>query len=519
MEYDRLEGIVKTAVETGGHGMEVSSRTDLNPHEHTLDPEDWEAFRTLAHQMVDDMIDQTRALRGQPAWQSPPLAVKEAILEEPLPVDGQSPEQAYADYLRLVQPYTNGNRHPRAWGWVRGNGTPLAAMAEMLAAGINPHLGGGDQSPTYVEERCLQWLAQVMGMPFTATGILTSGGTMANLLGLAVARHAKAGFDLRAEGFQGHAQLMVYASSEAHMWAGNAMDLLGLGSRNLRTLPVDAGFRIDLAALRQQIREDRAAGLQPIAVIGNAGTVNTGAVDDLEALAALCREEHLWFHVDGAFGALLKLSPRYAPLVRGLEQADSLAFDLHKWMYLPFEIGCVLVANGEEHRAAFASTASYLEGATRGILATGLIFADRGIELTRGFKALKLWMALKAHGLNAFRDLIEQNMAQAEYLERRIEEEPELELLAPRSMNIVCYRYCSPRVRDEETANALNRELVLRLQESGEFVVSGTVLGGRYALRIANTNHRSRVQDFEDLVQWSLKLGREIAGEGSAARS
>jgi glutamate/tyrosine decarboxylase-like PLP-dependent enzyme len=506
-------------VEAGGHGAKISSRTDLNPHEHTLDPADWEAFRALAHRMVDDMIDQTRALRGQPAWQPPPAAVKDAILQEPLPLKGQSLEQAYADYLHLVQPYTNGNRHPRAWGWVRGNGTPMAAMAEMLAAAINPHLGGGDQSPTYVEERCLQWLAQVMGMPSTTTGILTSGGTMANLLGLAVARHARAGFDLRAEGLAAHAPLTVYASSETHMWAGNAMDLLGLGSRHLRTLPIDESYRMDLTELRRLIREDRAAGLQPIAVIGNAGTVNTGAVDDLEALAAFCREEELWFHVDGAFGALLKLSPHHASLVRGLEQADSLAFDLHKWMYLPFEIGCVLVANGEEHRAAFASTASYLEGAKRGILATGLIFADRGVELTRGFKALKLWMALKAHGLNAFSEMIEQNMEQARYLERRIQEEPELELLAPRSMNIVCYRYRGVGESDEESLNALNRELVLRLQESGEFVVSGTVLKGRYALRIANTNHRSRLQDFEDLVQWSLKIGREIEAEGCAAPS
>jgi len=510
---------VKSAVEAGGHGKEALSRTDLNPHERTLDPEDWEAFRALAHRMVDDMIEQTRALRTQPAWQPPPAEVKKAILEEPLPREGQSAGQAYADYLQLVQPYTNGNRHPRAWGWVRGNGTPMAAMAEMLAAAINPHLGGGDQSPTYVEERCLQWLAQVMGIPATATGILTSGGTMANLLGLAVARHARAGFDVRAEGLAAHAPLTVYASSEAHMWAGNAMDLLGLGSDHLRSIPVDEEFRIDLAALRRKIREDRAAGLQPIAVIGNAGTVNTGAVDDLEALAALCHEENLWFHVDGAFGALLKLSPRHASLVRGLEQADSLAFDLHKWMYLPFEIGCVLVANGEEHRAAFASTASYLEGAKRGILATGLIFADRGIELTRGFKALKLWMALKAHGLDAFSEMIEQNMAQAEYLERRVEEEPELELLAPRRMNIVCFRYRGAGAGDDERLNALNRELVLRLQESGEFVVSGTVLRGRYALRIANTNHRSRLQDFEDLVQWSLKLGRAIEAENQAVRS
>lgn len=497
---------MKTAAEEAVGGAVKEARRS----EQTLDPEDWEAFRALAHRMVDDMVDQTRGLRDQPAWEQPPTEVKRAIKGEPLPLEGQSAEQVYEDFLRMVQPYTSGNRHPRAWGWVRGNGTPLAAMAEMLAASMNAHLGGGEQSPTFVEERCLEWLAEVMGMPAGTTGILVSGGTMANLLGLAVARDARAGFDVREAGLAGDGRLAVYASSETHMWARKSMDVLGMGARQLRMIPVDEGFRIDLAALREQIDRDRAEGLRPIAVIGNAGTVNSGAVDDLPALAAMCREENLWFHVDGAFGALLKLSDRYAPLVRGAELADSLAFDLHKWMYLPFEIGCLLVADAAAHRAAFASTASYLEGNTRGMLATGLIFSDRGIELTRGFKALKLWMTLKTFGVRAVAAQIEQNMEQAQFLERRVQEEPELELMAPRRMNIVCFRYRGKGPRDEERSNGLNRELVIRLQESGEFVVSGTVLRGSYVLRIANTNHRSRMQDFEDLVQAVLRIGRDL---------
>ncbi len=497
---------MKTAAEEAvGSAVKEAPRA-----ERTLDPEDWEAFRLLAHRMVDDMVDQTRGLREQPAWEQPPTEVKRAIKDEPLPLEGQSAERVYEDYVRLVQPYTSGNRHPRAWGWVRGNGTPLAAMAEMLAASINAHLGGGEQSPTFVEERCLQWLAEVIGMPASTTGILVSGGTMANLLGLAVARDARAGFDVREEGMAGNGRLAVYASSETHMWARKSMDVLGMGARQLRMIPVDESFRIDLAALREQVRRDRGAGLRPIAVIGNAGTVNSGAVDDLPALAGLCREENLWFHVDGAFGALLKLSDRYAPLVRGAELADSLAFDLHKWMYLPFEIGCLLVADAAAHRAAFASTASYLEGNRRGMLATGLIFSDRGIELTRGFKALKLWMTLKTFGVRAISAQIEQNVEQAQFLEGRVEEEPELELMAPRRMNIVCFRYRGKGPRDEELSNALNRELVIRLQESGEFVVSGTELRGRYVLRIANTNHRSRMQDFEDLVRAVVRIGREL---------
>lgn len=503
-------------MKTAAEAAVGSAANKMHEANQTLDPEDWEAFRALAHRMVDDMLDHTRGLRAEAAWQQPPSDVKQAIRNEPLPLDGQGLEQVYEDFLQLVRPYTSGNRHPRAWGWVRGNGTPLAAMAEMLAASMNAHLGGGEQSPTFVEERCLQWLTEVMGMPATTTGILVSGGTMANLLGLAVARDACAGFNVRQEGLAGSAQLMVYASSETHMWAGKSMDVLGMGAQQLRSIPVDEDFRINVAALRQQIHADRDAGLRPIAVIGNAGTVNSGAVDDLPALAALCREEKLWFHVDGAFGALLKLSDRYAPLVSGVELADSLAFDLHKWVYLPFEIGCLLVADGAAHRAAFSSTASYLEGNTRGMLATGLLFSDRGIELTRSFKALKLWMTLKTFGLRKMAAQIEQNMEQAQFLERRVQEEPELELLVPRRMNIVCFWYSGSAPRDEEFSNALNRELVIRLQESGEFVVSGTELGGRYVLRIANVNHRSRMQDFEDLVQATLRIGRELNAVVSA---
>ncbi len=384
-------------------------------------------------------------------------------------------------------------------------------LADMLASGINPHMGGGNQSPALVEEQTLRWLAELMGMPAETSGLLTSGGTMANLIGLAVARHAKAGFDIRREGLQGdHPRLLIYGSTETHSWAEKAIELFGLGRENYRRIPVNAAHQVDTEQLRSQIRADKAAGHRPIAVIGNCGTVNTGAVDDLPALAALCREEDLWFHVDGAFGALLKLSERYRHLVRGAELADSLAFDLHKWVYLPFEIGCVLVRDPEAHTAAFATRASYIEASQGGILGPGLRFADRGIELTRGFKALKLWMSLKTHGVEAYAALIEQNVAQSAHLEALVRSHPRLELLAPRPMNVVCFRYRAPRL-DEAALNTLNRRLVIALQESGGFIVSGTVLDGRYAIRMANTNHRSRMEDFDALAAAVVELGDALA--------
>ena len=335
---------------------------------------------------------------------------------------------------------------------------------------------------------------------------------MANLLGVAVARNTRAGFSVRREGLQGdHPRLLVYASTETHSWSQKAVELLGLGTESLRSIAVDDGYRINLKQLEAKIQEDLASGYRPIAVIGNCGTVNTGAIDDLEALADLCQRHEIWFHVDGAFGALLKLTSAHAHLVRGIERADSLAFDLHKWMYMPFEIGCILIRDPQAHTAAFATHANYLESTDRGIMAGGFPFADRGVELTRNFKALKLWMSLKTHGVDAFAALVEQNVEQSAHLESLIHADPELELMAPRVMNIVCFRYVpADRRLSEADLNDLNRELLLRVQESGLYVVSGTLLDGRYAIRVANTNHRSRMEDFDALAIDCVLLGRGI---------
>ncbi len=269
-------------------------------------------------------------------------------------------------------------------------------------------------------------------------------------------------------------------------------------------------MRVD--ELQRAIAEDRAAGLRPFCVVGTAGTVNTGATDDLEALAAVCRREGLWFHVDGAFGALAYWSEELRPAVKGMELADSLAFDLHKWGSLPFEVGCVLVRDAAVHRAAFASTASYLAVMDRGPVAGGLVFADRGIELTRGFKALKVWMSLKAHGVDLFRGLVEQNVRQAQYLGALIEAEETLELMAPVALNIVCFRYVAGGL-DEPALNELNKEVLLRVQESGVAVPSSTVLQGRFAIRAALVNHRSRREDYEMLVRAVVDAGRAVAAE------
>jgi glutamate/tyrosine decarboxylase-like PLP-dependent enzyme len=478
--------------------------------EETLDPTDWESFRTLAHRMVDDSLDFLKTLGHRRPWEPMPEDVRNAITSEPLPRQPQSAERAYDDFVTNVLPFTNGNRHPRFWGWIQGNGTPLGMMADMLAAGMNPHCAGLDQAPKLVELQVIAWLAELMGFPRDSSGVLVSGGTMANVLGLAVARHARAGFNVRELGMHGaEERLTVYASSEVHSWAQKAVELLGMGNASLRRVPVDGEFRIRVDALRDMIAADRLAGVRPICVIGTAGTVNSGATDDLDALADLCAAENLWFHVDGAFGALARLVPSLAPALKGMERADSLAFDLHKWMYLPYEIACVLVRDRAVHEATFSVTPSYLVDEGRGVIAGGLPFADRGVELTRNFKALKVWLSLKAEGVDKFARVIAQNVEQARRFAERIVKVPNVVLSAPVSLNVVCFRVAPPAMSPEQQ-DALNKELLLRIQETGLAIPSGSRIGGRYVLRVACTNHRSVWADFEALAEGIEKLNAEL---------
>ncbi len=480
--------------------------------EETLDPADWEELRALGHRMLDDMVDYLRDVRDRPVWQ-PPTPAAHALIAGPLPRDPSPAGAVYDDFRAAILPFPTGNTHPRFWGWVMGTGTPFAMLADMLASGMNAHVAGYDQAASHVERQALDWLKELLGFPLGAGGLLVGGGSMANLLGVATARHARAGFDIRANGLQAdHPALVLYASTETHSWVQKAAELLGIGTANLRRIAVDAEFRMDPAALRAAIAADRAAGRRPFCVVGTAGTVNTGATDDLVALREICDAEGLWLHVDGAFGALAALSPAHRDRVAGLGGADSLAFDLHKWMYLPFEAGCVLVRDAAVQRAAFALTPSYLRPVGRGPAAGPMEFADVGVDLSRGFRALRVWMSLRHHGSDTFGRLIGQNIEQARYLAARIDAEQELELLAPVAMNVVCFRYVpTGPTRAGDALDALNTEVLLRLQESGVAVPSSTSIGGRFAIRVAITNHRSRRADFDLLVSEVLAHGRAVA--------
>lgn len=486
-----------------------------NPEE-SLDPADWQAMRELGHRMVDDMMTYLERVRERPVWQPIPEEVQRQF-KQPLPLTPQGPEQAYQDFLAYVLPHPMGNIHPRFWGWVIGTGTPLGMLAEMLAAGMNPNVGGGNHIAPQVEAQVLDWCREMLGFPEGASGLLVSGGSMANLVGLTVARNTKAGFDIRQEGLQASPSPMtVYGSRQMHSSVQKAVELLGLGSKALRQIQVNGDFQIDLGALETAIANDRAAGYQPFCIVGNAGTVNTGAIDDLDMLATICEREGLWFHVDGAFGALAVLSPALRPSLRGMERADSLAFDLHKWMYMPYEAGCTLVRREEDHRRAFSLTPDYLTRAERGLAAGATWLSDYGIQLSRGFRALKAWMSMKEHGIHTYGRLIQQNIDQARYLAGLVQAAPELELLAPVPLNIVCFRFVADGLEDSGL-NALNTELLIQLQELGIAVPSSTTLNGRFAIRVAITNHRSRREDFDLLVREVVRLGKSLMLERDRA--
>jgi glutamate/tyrosine decarboxylase-like PLP-dependent enzyme len=388
-------------------------------------------------------------------------------------------------------------------------------LAEMLAAGLNANLGGRDHMPIEVERQIVEWTRQMFGLPATASGIFVTGTSMANLMAVLVARTSALGKEARRKGVgEAGALLTAYTSKAAHGCISKAMDIAGLGSDALRSIAVDDSYRMDIGALRVQIARDRAVGLDPFLVVASAGTVDIGAIDDLAAIAELCREEELWFHVDGAFGALAMLAPELAPLLEGIEHADSIALDFHKWGQVPYDAGFLLVRDGEKHRDAFAAPAAYLRRETRGLAAGSSWPCDLGVDLSRGFRALKTWFTLKTYGVDKLGAVIARCCALARYLQARIEAEPRLELLAPVNLNIVCFRY---RAADADTVNG---EIVVGLQESGIAAPSTTILDGKLAIRAAIVNHRTDVGDIDRLVAAVLEFGaRRSSGASDRAEA
>ena len=467
----------------------------------TLDPQNWDDIRAQGHRMLDDMLDYISNIRERPVWQPIPDEVRGRFRAD-LPVKPSGLDEVYREFADFIVPYATGNVHPGFMGWVHGGGTPVGMLAEMLAAGLNANLGGRDHIPIEVENQVVEWTRQMFGFPSEASGIFVTGTSMANLMAVLVARTAMLGQDGRQRGIGNEGALLTaYTSSAAHGCVKQAMDLAGFGTDALRCIGTDRSHRIDVAALRARIALDRNTGLTPFLVVGSAGTVDIGAIDDLVALSALCREQGLWFHVDGAFGALGILSPMLAPRLAGIERADSIAFDFHKWGQVPYDAGFLIVRDGDRHRQTFSSPAAYLRRETRGLAAGSLWPCDLGVDLSRGFRALKTWFTLKAYGTEKLGAVITRTCALASYLEARILAEPRLELLAPVQLNIVCFRY---RAADPDKVNG---EIVIDIQESGIAAPSTTLLEGQIAIRAAIVNHRTDTCDLDALVAAVIRFG------------
>ena len=474
----------------------------------SLDPDDWAEARAVAHRMVDDAIAHLTEVRQRAVWQPLPEETK-AQYQTDVPQDPTPLAEIYDGLRATLMRYPMGNVHPRFFGWYMGSSNFTGALADFLAAIDGSNLGGGDTAAAATDLQVVDWLRDLMGFPAGAGGTLTSGGSMANLVGLTVARNAMAGVDVRLEGVADLPRpLRFYASDQVHSAHQKSMEMLGLGSKALRQVPTDDDFRMDVATLARMIAEDRAAGLQPACVIATAGTTNSGSIDDLVAIGALCKREGIWFHIDGCIGAFLRMAPTSRALVAGLEHADSLALDPHKWLQTPFDCGCALVRDGKRQYDSFTLHGDYLQVTTRGILA-GPFMADYSFELSRGFRALKLWMALKEHGVARFGALIDQHVAIAHAFANRVRAEPRLELMAPAPINIVCFRYRGTGGTEAEL-HALNHEIMLRIQESGVAMPTDTTLRGRYSLRAAIVNHRTRPEDLELLMAEVLRHGAAL---------
>jgi glutamate/tyrosine decarboxylase-like PLP-dependent enzyme len=472
-------------------------------------------FRSLGHQLVDRVADFMQSLPKMPltSGESPP-AIREALdASRSLPERGSDPAALIESTANLLIAHSLFNSHPRFWGYITASAAPIGILGDFLASAVNQNTGAWFLSPmaSEIEAQTVRWIAELLDFPTNCGGLLVSGGNMANMVCFWAARQAKAGWDARAEGLTaGKARrLRVYCSKETHTWVQKAADLSGVGTEGVRWIPTDDQLRMNSAMLREQIRADLEAGDRPFLVVGTAGSVSTGAVDPLPELAAICRENDLWFHVDGAYGGLAAMLPQATSDLRGLREADSVAVDPHKWLYAPIEAGCALVRDEARLREAFAYHPTYYHFGVEAIN-----YVDYGPQNTRGFRALKVWLALQHVGRQGYVEMLSDDIQLAVELHRRAAEHPELQACT-QALSITTFRFVPPGLQDggaaaEDYLNRLNTELLTRLQNSGEAYVSNAVIDGKFVLRACIVNFRTSPADIEALPEIVVRIGRAV---------
>ena len=475
------------------------------PQNTSLDPENWDDFRRKMHEVADSLVDKMQGIGDGPVWQPVPKGVINA-LDVPLPKIGQGTDNTVKILEEQILPYPAGNGHPRFMGWVQGGGTTGSVIASMYEAVMNSNVGGREHVAVYVEKQVTKWMLDLFGMPTGGSGILTTGTSMATMDALVIARHHLLGPLDSDEKSQRQSRLRLYASKAVHNSLTKAVAVMGLGVNALHSVDENHDGSINIAALKQAISSDRDAGLEPFAIVGTVGTVSTGAIDDIKQLADIADAEDLWLHIDGAFGALAILLPELKAKFEGIERAKSIAFDFHKWGQVSYECGCLLVHDKEQHRAAFSNRASYLASFERGIASSDHRFCDYGTELSRSFRALKVWFLLQEHGTDALATTLRSSCALAAYLQEEVGNEDSLELLSPALLNITCFRV---KPIAGEDADVFNNEIVADLQEQGIAVPSTTVIDGKLAIRCCFINHRTTKKDVDILLRSIISLTKQ----------
>jgi aromatic-L-amino-acid decarboxylase len=474
-----------------------------------------EEFRQAGHDLVNRIADFLRTLPQKPVTSGErPKEIRSVLGSSGLPAEGAFASDIIQEATDLLFNHSLFNGHPRFWGYITSSATPIGALGDMLAAAVNPNVGAYALSPmaTEVERQTIQWIAEFIGYPISCGGLFVSGGNMANFIGLLAARRAKAGWDIRKEGIQAYDRpFTVYCSKGTHTWVQKAVDLFGFGTDAIRWIEVDENQQLDLALLERQIASDQAQGCQPLVVIGNAGSVSTGTVDPLAGISSVCRKSNLWFHVDGACGAPAAGLPESSALFKGLEEADSVALDPHKWFYSPLEAGCILVRDPQHLQDAFSFHPDYyhFDGSGED---KPVNYFDYGMQNSRGFRALKVWMAFKQAGRNGYLNLIRGDIALSQHLFSLVQNQPELEAVS-QSLSITTFRYVPQDLTgnpDEPYLNRLNEALLDQLQAGGEVFLSNAVINEKYCLRACIVNFRTQPSDIEALTEIVLRQGKLV---------
>jgi aromatic-L-amino-acid decarboxylase len=491
------------------------AKADVRNAPANLDPE---SFRKAGHRMVDSLADFYASLPERPVTRgTSPNAARNLIGTGNLPEHGMDVDALLAEATQLVTDYSLHNGHPRFFGYITSSAAPLGALADLLAAAVNANVGKWDLAPvaTEIEAQTVRWLAEMTGYPSDCGGVMVSGGNMANILAFMTARTAQAAWNVRAEGLHGESrQLTVYASTQTHTWIEKATDVSGIGTDAIRWIDTDADQRIDIKALEQRIDEDVAAGFLPFLVVGTAGNVSTGAVDPLPEMAAICAERKLWFHVDGAYGAPAAVLPEAAPELKALQLADSVALDPHKWLYAPIEAACTLVRDPAALPGAFRFQPDYYnlkDNYADG--KPGNNYYEYGLQNSRGFRALKVWLGLRHVGRSGYIQMIRDDIELAQQLYQLADEHPELEART-RHLSITTFRYRPVGLVDDddnaEYLNEINQKLLGVIQTGGEVYVSNAIIDGHYYLRSCVVNFRAGAEDIAAIPEVVVTAGRRL---------